>query len=156
MEDRRGWKGLIGWLLVVFLAAAIGSQATPGPWYDALQKPEWTPPGWIFGPVWTLLYIMMAVAAWLVWRRWGFDGARVALGLFLVQLVLNALWSVLFFGLESPGAALVDIALLWFALLATVALFLRLHLVAGLLLVPYLAWVSFAAALNASIWMMNR
>jgi translocator protein len=155
-ERARGWLGLVGWLAVVAVAAVFGSQFTPGSWYDALTKPEWTPPGRVFGPVWTVLYIAMAVAAWLVWQRRGFDGARLALGLFLVQLALNALWSALFFGMESPGAGLVDIVLLWITLLATVVLFFRVHLVAGFLLVPYLAWVSFAAALNLSIWMLNR
>ncbi|MEX0979986.1 MAG: TspO/MBR family protein [Gemmatimonadota bacterium] len=154
-ERTREWLGLVGWLAVVAVAAVFGSQFTPGSWYDELTKPEWTPPGRVFGPVWTVLYVAMAVAAWLVWQRRDFDGARLALGLFLVQLVLNALWSALFFGMESPGAGLVDIALLWITLLATVVLFFRMHLVAGFLLVPYLAWVSFAAALNLSIWMLN-
>jgi len=150
--------GLILAILICFAAAGIGSLATtpqiPG-WYANLAKPTWTPPGWIFGPVWTLLYLMMAVAAWLVWRQAGFAGAKLPLALFGIQLALNSLWSVLFFGLQNPGAAAVEIILLWTAILATMITFWRRSRVAGGLLAPYLAWVSFAVGLNVAIWRMN-
>jgi tryptophan-rich sensory protein len=158
MNQTTRWIGLIVAILICFAAAGIGSLATtpqiPG-WYANLAKPTWTPPGWIFGPVWTLLYLMMAVAAWLVWRPAGFAGAKLPLALFAIQLALNSLWSVLFFGLQNPGAAAVDIILLWAAILATMITFWRWSRVAGGLLAPYLAWVSLAAVLNAAIWTMN-
>ena len=147
--------GLAGWLAACFCAAAGGVVFPPGPWYALLQKPSWTPPGWIFGPVWTALYVLMALAAWLVWSRAGFAGARVALGLFLLQLVLNAAWSWLFFGLHRPGLALADIVALWILLLATLVVFWRRRPLAGALLVPYLLWVSLASALNWELWRMN-
>lgn len=150
--------GLIVAVLICFAAAGIGSLATapqiPG-WYASLAKPTWTPPGWIFGPVWTLLYLMMAVAAWLVWRQAGFAGAKLPLALFGIQLALNSVWSVLFFGLQNPGAAAVEIILLWTAILAMLITFWRRSRVAGGLLAPYLAWVSFATVLNVAIWRMN-
>lgn len=137
-------------------AAALGSQFSPGGWYQEIAKPAWTPPGWVFGPVWTVLYAMMGVAAWLVWKRHGFRGARLALTLFGIQLLLNAAWSWLFFGLRRPDLALVDILLLWGVILATARAFHPLHRTAALLLVPYLVWVGFAAVLNAAIWQLNR
>ncbi len=150
--------GLFVSILICFAAAGIGSLATtpqvPG-WYASLAKPTWTPPGWIFGPVWTLLYLMMAVAAWLVWRQAGFAGAKLPLTLFAIQLALNSVWSVLFFGLQNPGAAAVEIVLLWAVILATLVTFWRRSRVAGGLLAPYLAWVSYAAVLNVAIWRMN-
>jgi translocator protein len=156
MQGRaRSLIGLGGWLLACAAAAAFGSLFQPGAWYAALAKPSWTPPGWVFGPVWTLLYVAMAVAAWLVWRERGFSGARVALALFSGQLVLNALWSWLFFGLQAPGLALLDILMLWFVLAATTIAFWRLRRLAGALLLPYLLWVGFAAALNFEIWRLN-
>lgn len=141
-----------------FCAAAIGATATTptmGSWYAELAKPAWTPPASLFGPVWTVLYLTMAIAAWWVWLRRDHPGARIALTLYAVQLVLNALWSPIFFGWRQPGWALLDIALLWLALLATVWTFLRVNRLAGWLLVPYLLWTSYAAALNAAIWRMN-
>lgn len=153
--DRRPWLGLLGWLLITAAAAAFGGQFMPGPWYADLAKPSWTPPGALFGPVWTLLYIMMAVAAWLVWRRRGTAGVGLALSLWVLQLVLNALWSWLFFGRQQIGLALVDIALLWLLIAATILAFRAVHRGAALLLVPYLAWVSFASALNWALWRLN-
>lgn len=138
-----------------FAVASMGAVFRPGNWYLHLNKPSWTPPGYIFPPVWTALYIIMAVAAWLIWRRGGFAGAKVPLALYLLQLFLNALWSPLFLGLHSPGLGLVDILLLWFALLATVIAFFQTLPVAGWLLLPYLAWVSFATALNFTVWRLN-
>jgi len=148
--------GLAGWVLLCFSAAALGGFFLPGEWYAQLRKPAWNPPGWIFGPVWTALYTMMAVAAWLVWRRGGFAVQRVPLGLFLLQLLFNALWSPLFFGLHNPALAFAEIVLLWLALLATIVAFGKVQRGAGILLLPYLAWVSFAAVLNFTLWQLNR
>jgi benzodiazapine receptor len=147
---------LAGWLALSFTAAAMGGFFLPGEWYARLQKPTWNPPNWIFAPVWTALYTAMAIAAWLVWKRGGFAGQRVALSLFLAQLIFNALWSPLFFGLHHPGLAFANIVLLWLALLGTVAAFWKVRPLAGALLVPYLAWVTFASALNFAIWRLNR
>lgn len=158
MTARRPWLGLAGWVLLCFAAAGLGSVATahsiPG-WYDGLAKPSWTPPAWLFGPVWTVLYLAMAVAAWLVWRPGGFGARRTALGLFLVQLALNVAWSALFFGLRRPDLGLADIGLLWVAIVFTLLAFRRSSRLAGWLFVPYLLWVSFASALNFAIWRMN-
>ena len=126
-----------------------------GDWYAALHKPSWNPPPWVFGPAWTFLYITMAVAAWVVWREGGWKAQRRALGLFIVQWFLNALWTPLFFGAHLPGVAFGEIVLLWLAIAATLVAFWRVKKAAGLLLVPYLAWVSFAAALNFTIWRLN-
>ena len=150
--------GLAGWLLLTFAAAAIGNLATAtnvGAWYHQIARPTWTPPDWIFGPVWTALYLMMAIAAWLVWRPAGFAAARWPLGLFLVQLVLNSLWSVLFFGLQRPDLAAAEIVLLWLAIFATLIAFWKRSNAAGWLLGPYLAWVTFAALLNFEIARLN-
>jgi tryptophan-rich sensory protein len=125
-------------------------------WYRTLAKPSFTPPAWVFGPVWTALYLTMAIAVWQVWLRRGFAGAPGAMAAFAVQLLLNALWSLLFFGLRRPDLALADIALLWLALVATVLTFSRVSAPAGALLLPYLAWVSFASVLNFAIWQLNR
>jgi benzodiazapine receptor len=148
--------GLAGWLVLCFGAAAVGARFMPGEWYAGLKKPSWNPPGWIFAPVWTALYTMMAVAAWLIWKRGGFAVQRTALLLFLLQLFFNALWSWLFFGRHQPALAFVDILLLWLSLLATTVAFWRINNIAGLLLVPYLLWVSFAAGLNFALWRLNR
>lgn len=142
-------------LLATFAAAAFGARFLPGPWYEALAKPSWNPPNWLFGPVWTVLYIAIAVAAWMVWRQVGWQAAAAALTVWLLQLVLNGAWSWLFFGLRRPGWALVEILVLWVVIAITVALFWRLRPAAGALLLPYLAWVSFAALLNGTIWRLN-
>ena len=158
MTNMRAVLGLVGWLLASFSAAAVGSWFTMPAlpvWYPTIAKPSWTPPEWVFGPVWTLLYTMMGAAAWVVWSGKGFSGARGALGLFGVQLALNALWSVIFFGLRMPGAALLEIVALWGAVIATTAAFFRHSALAGWLLVPYLLWLTFAAALNFAIWRLN-
>ena len=147
-------------ILVCELAGLLGGLATAPAiptWYAGLTKPSWTPPGWLFGPVWTALYALMGVAAARVWlRRRSTPAARRSLGLFGIQLVLNAAWSFLFFGLHSPVLGLADIVVLWAAIAALVAWWWRLERPAALLLLPYLGWVSFAAALNAAIWGMNR
>lgn len=135
------------------LATARGVET----WYPTLVKPSFNPPAWVFAPTWTVLYIMMGVALFLVWRQ-GLDtpGVKAALTLFAVQLVLNALWSILFFGMQSPASAFAEILLLWLAIVATLWTFWQVTPAAGWLLAPYLAWVSFAAVLNGSIWMLNR
>ena len=147
--------GLLGWLLACFAAASLGAFFMPGEWYATLKKPSWNPPGWIFGPVWTALYTMMAVAAWLLWKRGGFAVQRRPLTLFLVQLALNAAWTPLFFGLHWPGAAFAEIVLLLAAIVATALIFRRVSATAAWLLVPYAAWVSFASFLNFTLWRLN-
>ena len=147
--------GLAGWLVACFGAAALGAVFMPGDWYAALKKPAWNPPGWIFGPVWTALYTMMAVAAWLVWKRGGFAAQRRPLTIFLVQLALNAAWTPLFFGLHWTGVAFAEIVLLWFSIAATFAAFRPVSPIAAGLLTPYLGWVGFAAILNGALWRMN-
>ena len=152
------WWVLCGFGVASFTAAAIGGTATSRAvrdWYPTLVKPAWNPPAWLFGPVWTVLYIAMAVAAWLVWRRVGWAGARLALTLFMVQLTLNAAWSIIFFGLRNPGAAFAEVVVLWAAILGTLVLFWQVSVPAGILFIPYLTWVSFAAVLNFSIWRLN-
>lgn len=149
--------GLIGWLLVSFAAAAVGAVATSsaGAFYQQLNRPDWAPPSSVFGPVWTALYLLMGIAAWLVWRERGFGGARAALSLFLVQLVLNGLWSWLFFAWQRGAWALGEVLVLWVVILATLVAFWRVRPLAGLLLVPYLAWVSFATALTYALLQNN-
>lgn len=150
---------LIVFLALCFGAAALGGAATYPrieDWYTDLAKPPWTPPGWLFGPVWTALYTCMAVAAWIVWRQKGTAAAQVPLIVFGIQLALNVAWSWLFFGLQSPGLAVIDIFLLLAAIIATLIAFWRRSVIAGALLVPYLGWVGFASALNVAIWWMNR
>lgn len=141
------------------LAGIIGSvftvSAIPN-WYAGLVKPALNPPAWVFGPAWTTLYALMGIAAFLVWKNgWERKDVRMALGVFGIQLFLNAIWSIIFFGLQSPGWALVDIVLLWFAIVWTIVIFYKISRPAAYLLVPYLLWVSFASYLNYSIWMLN-
>lgn len=145
----------IGWLVFCFAAAGTGLFVSTDGWYTGLHKPAWNPPSWLFGPVWTLLYTMMAVAAWLVWSEGGWKPHRWSLGMFCLQWLFNALWTPVFFGAHRAGWAFLDIVLLWIALATTVVRFWRTSLLAGAMLLPYLAWVSFAAALNLSIWRMN-
>lgn len=147
--------GLAGWLGGVFVAAWVGSRFMPGEWYASLVKPSWNPPSAIFGPVWSVLYILMGVAAWLVWRRAGFAGASAALGLFMAQLILNALWSYLFFGRQRADLAFVDIIALWSTIVVVTVLFWRVHRGAAMMMVPYVAWVSFASFLNFVLWRLN-
>jgi tryptophan-rich sensory protein len=158
-EGASQWLGLAAAVAVCFAAAAVGSlyttPAIPG-WYASLQKPAWNPPNWVFGPVWTLLYLMMSVAVWLVWRERGFAGATLPLALFFLQLILNALWSVIFFGWRNPALALVEIFFLWAAIFATMLAFWRVSHTAGWLMWPYLLWVTFAGFLNLNIWKLNR
>jgi tryptophan-rich sensory protein len=149
--------GLLAWLCVSFIAAAIGSAASihAGSFYTQLVRPDWAPPPNIFGPVWTVLYALMGTAAWMVWRVGKFHGARNALILFLAQLAVNALWSWLFFGWHLGAMAFADIIVLWVLIVATLIAFWRVRPLAGALLVPYLLWVGFAATLNYSVWQLN-
>lgn len=151
--------GLILWIGLCYLVAWAGAQVSPGiassAWYDALNKPDWNPPNWIFGPVWTLLYTLMGIAAWRVWNKFGFQLARPALIFFLVQLGLNGLWSQLFFGLQSPGWAFIEIFILLAAIIITTYLFSKKDKWAYSLMIPYILWVSFATCLNGTIWWIN-
>lgn len=158
-QNAAQWIGLACAVCACFAAAGIASlYTTPAipNWYASLEKPAWTPPAWVFGPVWTLLYLAMAVAVWLVWRERGFTRAPLALTLFAVQLVLNALWSIVFFGWRRPGLALVEIHFLWAAIFATMLAFWRISQPAAWLIWPYLLWVTFAGFLNLAIWRLNR
>jgi len=149
--------GLVAWLLTSFAAGAAGGLASAGSgsFYLALERPPWAPPAWLFGPVWTVLYVLIGLAAWRVWRRWGFAGARAALGLYLVQLVLNGLWTWLFFAWRRGALAFAEIVVLLVLIVATAAAFWRRDRLAGALLLPYLAWVGFAAVLTWSVWQRN-
>ncbi len=149
--------GLVGWLVVSYAAAGVGAVASVGAagFYAELARPAWAPPPWLFGPVWNVLYAMMAVAAWLMWRKAGFGGAMVASTLFLVQLVVNALWSWLFFAWRLGGIAFADIVVLWILIAATITAFARTSKWAAVLLLPYLGWVSYAVALNLVVWRAN-
>lgn len=155
MSIQKSILGAIVALALTFAAGYIGSRFTVGEWYAALSKPSWNPPNWIFGPVWSLLYILMAISAWIVWREKGIAGAIFPLSIFLLQLMLNAAWSWLFFGLHRPSWAFAEIAVLWLAILANTILFWRIKTIAGMLLVPYLAWVTFAAVLNYTLMRLN-
>lgn len=157
MTRTRQVVGLIGWLLLSFIAAAIGGWASAhaATFYGHLAQPTWAPPAWLFGPVWSALYALMGIAAWLVWRVGGFAAARRAMLLFLIQLAANALWSWLFFAWHLGALAFVDIVLLWLLIVATVIAFWRIRPLAGALLLPYLAWVSFASGLNFVVWHLN-
>lgn len=149
--------GLAGWLLASFAAAGMGGLASVNAagFYGDLVRPPWAPPAWLFGPVWSVLFLLMGVAAWLVWRDHGFRGAGAALKLYLAQLLANALWSWLFFAWRQGAFAFAEVTVLWLLIAATIFSFWRLHRLAALLLVPYLAWVSFAAALNFVLWRLN-
>ncbi|MBN2468618.1 MAG: tryptophan-rich sensory protein [Deltaproteobacteria bacterium] len=151
----RSGLGLVGSIAVCFGVAAVGGYFTPGEWYQQLQKPLWTPPPAVFGPVWTLLYFLMGVSAWLVWRRKGLREGTLPLASFAFQLFLNGLWSFIFFGLHRIGLAGIEIILLWSAIAVTLFLFWRESKIAGILLIPYLVWVLFAGVLNFAIWRLN-
>lgn len=146
--------GLVGWVLLTFAAAALGAlgSANAGAFYAELIRPAWAPPASLFGPVWSALYALMAVSAWLVWRERGFAGALV---LFIVQLAANALWSWLFFAWHRGAWAFSEVLLLWCLVVATIAAFHRISTIAAVLLYPYLAWSTFAAALTFVIWRLN-
>lgn len=153
----RRWGALAAFAIATAAVASSGALFMPGEWYESLRKPSWNPPSWIFGPVWTVLYVAMTISAWLCWRH---APSRRLARLFAVawsaQLLLNALWSPLFFGLHRPFLALLDITALFFAIVVTTALAWRCHRPSAALLVPYAVWVSFAGLLNAALWMLNR
>lgn len=146
---------LVGFFVLCFVVAAFGAQFTPGEWYAGLNKPSWNPPNWIFGPVWTALYAAMAVAGWLISKSNSTE-KKTALIVFGIQLLLNGVWSWLFFGLNRPDLAFAEIVVLAASITICLVLFWRINRLAGLLLAPYLAWVSFAAFLNFTIWQLNR
>ena len=155
----KDWIALLIFFGICFTVAAIGSLFTTSSvktWYSGLLKPAGTPPSWIFGPVWSILYLLMAAAAWLVWRQRLHEDVWLALALFMVQLVLNGLWSFIFFGLRRPGAALVEITVLLIAIAMTALRFAELSRVAFWLMTPYLGWVLYASYLNFGIWRMNK
>lgn len=157
MPPRRSILGLLAWLALLAAAAMLGSLASleAPAFYRMLTRPDWAPPAWLFGPAWTLLYAMMAVAAWLVWREGAAQAVSTALTLFMVQLGLNVLWSWLFFAWRLGAWSVVEIALLWCSIVATIFAFWRVRPLAAALLLPYLAWVKFAAALNFTVWRLN-
>jgi len=155
MTTLKKYSGLIGSILICGAAGAVGAFFKPGPWYEIIAKPSYTPPAVIFPIVWPILYLCMAVAAWMIWKEWGFDGGRLPLKWFGVQLALNAAWSWIFFGRHAIGTALADIILLWIAILFTLLLFWTKNKWAGGLMAPYLLWISFAIILNFSIWHLN-
>ncbi len=150
--------GLAGFVAVCLAVAGLGgaiTAASVGAWYPELHKPPFNPPDWVFAPVWTILYVLMAIAGWRVWRRAGFGGARTALSIFAFQLVLNLGWSSLFFGLRQVGLALVEIVILLLFITINALLFWRIDPLAGALFVPYGLWVAFATFLNAALWVLN-
>ena len=157
MTKQKQIFGLVGWLLVSFIVSAVGAMASiqAKSFYSQLTQPEWAPPAWIFGPVWSVLYAIMGIAAWLIWRSGGFSHNRQALSLFIIQLVFNALWSWLFFAWHLGGMAFADILVLWILIAATIFSFWRVRPLAGALLIPYLLWVSFASVLNYAVWQLN-
>jgi translocator protein len=159
MEKTSPWLALSGFIAICLLAGALGGWATSQSildWYPTLNKPAWNPPPWIFAPVWTALYVLMAIAAWLVWKKdTRFSGVRVALLLFFAQLALNCLWPFLFFKFRSPAWALVEVVTLLIMVALTAWAFFTQSKRAGLLMLPYLAWASFATFLNFTIWRLN-
>lgn len=153
--------GLLGWLLACYLVAALAAGVSPGlssntAWYQQLIKPAWNPPNWLFGPVWSTLYTLMGISAWLIWKEYGFEGAGFAISVFLLQLLLNGLWSFFFFEWKMIGAAFIEIILLVLTIIYTMYVFSEYSALAAWLLAPYLAWVSFATALTGTIWWLNR
>jgi tryptophan-rich sensory protein len=156
MKSALALVGFVGLSLGVGFAGSLVTEDSVNTWYLEIQKPWWTPPDWVFPVVWTSLFVLMGTAAWRVWKASGFGGARPALILFGVQLVLNFSWSALFFGLQNPGAALIEILLLIAAIAVTMLTFLKHDALAFFLLAPYLVWTSFASLLNATIWWLNR
>ena len=155
MKSWRWWLGLVVWIWVAMSAGLVGARFVPGAWYASLAKPSWTPPDAVFPIVWPILYVLMGWAAFRVWHRAGFAKARLGLGLWLGQLALNALWSWLFFGRHEMGVAFFDIVLMGAGILGTILAFRRHDRPAAALMLPYLAWVAFAAALNFATWRLN-
>lgn len=150
---------LILFIGICYLVAWAGAQVSPGiasaEWYESIQKPDWNPPAWVFGPVWTILYTLMGIAAWLIWRDFGFKNAKLAMSLFFLQLLLNGLWSHIFFGLQEIGWALAEMIFLLAAIIATTIAFFQKKPIAGWIMVPYILWVTFATFLTYTIWSLN-
>lgn len=146
---------LLLWIIICSLAGILGAQFEPGTWYELLQKPSWTPPDWVFPVVWPILYVLMGISAWILWQKERISVYDRAFRWFFAQLILNALWSWIFFGMNLIAIGLVEILLLWVTLLFTILHFWNRNRSAGLLLIPYLLWVSYASALNFAIWQMN-
>lgn len=142
-------------IIIAFIPSMIGVFYRPGAWYLEIAKPEWNPPGWIFGPVWTMLYLSMAVAAWLVWQQREKIEIKIPLIIYSIHLILNALWSWIFFGIHNLPLSVIEILLLWASIVGTIILFYKIRKLAGLILIPYLLWVSFASYLNYTIWVLN-
>jgi benzodiazapine receptor len=155
MKPLRLYGVLSVFILICLAVGGSGAAFPPGEWYRQLVKPPLNPPAWVFGPVWTLLYTLMGVSAWLVWLRPGLPAARIPLLLFGAQVALNGAWSWIFFGVHQVGLALIDILLLWTAIAATLISFWRIRRPAAVLLIPYLLWVTFATYLNAVFWLLN-
>jgi translocator protein len=152
------WLGLLVSIIICFAVAGLGAVVTTpniSNWYATLAKPAWTPPDWLFGPVWSILYFSMAIAAWLVWRQNGLASSKWPLAAFAIQLLLNCAWSWLFFGLHNPCLAFLELLFLWAAIIITIVMFWRKSVPAGILLLPYLLWVTFAGILNFTIWQIN-
>jgi translocator protein len=152
----KDYKKLIYSIIICQMAGVVGALFTSSSvstWYAALTKPALTPPGWVFGPVWTVLYLLMGVALFLIWKK-GIKSAisKIAVKVFAIQLALNVLWSILFFGMQKPGLAFIDIVILWLGIVASIYLFYKISKPAAYLLIPYLLWVSFATYLNYSFW----
>ncbi len=148
--------GLVGFVVACMVVASSGAVFKPGEWYETLAKPWWRPPNWLFPIAWSLLYACIAASGWLVWKKAGFSGAGDALAVYGVQLLFNAAWSGLFFGLHRLDLAFAELVLLWLSILATVLMFAPISMLAAALLLPYLVWVTFAGVLNLSIWQLNR
>lgn len=145
-----------GWILLSMLAGVSGGVARPDAWYDGIRKPRWNPPNWVFAPAWTVLYVTMGVAAWMVWSRREETAVGLALGLFVVQLLFNSAWSWIFFRFRRIDLAFYELVAMWLLVLATLLAFWSIRPAAGLLLVPYLLWVTFAGYLNLTLWRLNR
>ncbi len=153
--DAQGYFALFLFICACGAAASTGALFRPGDWYENLTKPSWRPPNWLFGPVWMVLYAMIAVSGWLVWQETGLAEGAIPLAIYGVQLLLNALWSAIFFGMRRIGVAAAEMVMLWLSIFATIVAFWPIDIRAAWLLVPYLFWVSFAFMLNVSIWRLN-
>jgi translocator protein len=154
----RLWGGLFVFIVLCYSIGGLGGWVTYpaiGGWYNTIKKPSWTPPNWIFAPVWNFLFLLTAISGWLVWRKNGFNAVRLEMTIFATQLSLNLLWSVVFFGLRSPGWALLVAVLLWLSVGAMIATFRQVSRVASMLMLPYFVWAAFAIALNFAIWRLN-
>ncbi len=147
---------LVVFMLCVVLVASTGAVFKPDAWYRALSKPSWNPPDWVFGAGWSVLYLLIAISGWRVWERAAADVVFLPMVAYSVQLLLNAGWSPLFFGLKRPDWAFLELVCLWIAIVVNIAVFYPVDPLAALLLIPYLAWVTFAGALNLKVWRLNR